>query len=265
MTLAYIVAEAQIFLLILVRVIAFIELAPVLSSSAVPQIGKIGLAAFTAAAVLPWVVKSGLYVIPETGGAFVFMLLGEVFIGIIFGFFLIIITSVFQLAGQFFSTQMGFASSQVFDPMAQVQIPLMGQFFNLTSMLILLSINGFQKMFLGAVYTGFKVLNISQLLVNKDNIIMMLLKSLSGLFVQALVIAMPIMGTLLLMQVTMGLLAKAAPQMNLLMLSFPMNIFISFLVLFAAMPFIIESFEAILDAGFEGVNQMMKTAIGVSG
>jgi flagellar biosynthetic protein FliR len=190
------------------------------------------------------------------------MIVGEAFIGIIMGFFLIIIMAVFQLAGQFFSTQMGFASSQVFDPMAQIQIPLMGQFLNLTAMLIFLTVNGFQKIFLGGVYRSFQAVTVSQMIMNKDSVIPMLLSSMTGLFGQALVIAIPVMSVLLLMQITMGLLAKAAPQMNLLMLSFPLNIFMAFLVLFAVMPMMLESFEHILDAGFTGLTEIVSAMAG---
>ena len=112
MTVDYLVAEAQIFLLIFARVLVFVEIAPLLNSSAIPQIAKIGLAFFIATAVLPWVVRSGVLVIPDTGLQYAFMLIGEILIGIITAFFLVIIMAVFQLAGQFFSTQMGFASSQ---------------------------------------------------------------------------------------------------------------------------------------------------------
>ena len=262
MTLDYIVAEAQIFLLILARVLVFIEIAPMLSSSAIPQIGKIGLAFFTSAAVLPWVVRGGYHLVPETVLQYIFMLLGEALIGIIMGFFLVIIISVFQLAGQFFSTQMGFASSQVFDPLAQIQIPLMGQFLNLTAMLVFLTAGGFQKLFLGGIYNSFRAVTVSQMILHKDTVIQMLLKSMTGLFGQALIIALPVMGVLLLMQITMGLLAKAAPQMNLLMLSFPLNIFMAFLLLVAAMPLIVQSFDHIFDAGFAGLHEIMKAMAG---
>ena len=262
MTLDYLVAEAQIFLLVFTRILVFIEIAPLLNSSAIPQIGKIGLAFFVSTAVLPWIVESGVYTIPDTGLRFVFLMIGEALIGVIMGFFIVIIMAVFQLAGQFFSTQMGFASSQVYDPLAQIQIPLMGQFLNLTAMLIFLTIGGFQKLFLGGIYQSFKAVTVSQFMSTQDSVIPMLLSTMSGLFGQALIIALPVMGVLLLMQITMGLLAKAAPQMNLLMLSFPLNIFMAFLVLVAVMPMMIEAFEHVIDNGFEGLNHMIKAMAG---
>lgn len=262
MSLDLIVAEAQIFLLILVRILVFVEIAPLLNSSAIPQIGKIGLAFFVSTAVLPGVLMNGIYSIPEAGLHYAFMIIGEGLIGLLMGFFLTIIMSVFQLAGQFFSTQMGFASSQVYDPLAQVQIPLIGQFLNLTAMLIFLSVKGLQKLFLGGIHNSFRVVTVTKVVEAKDEIIPMMVSSMSGLFGQALIIALPVMGVLLLMQITMGLLAKAAPQMNLLMLSFPLNIFMAFLVLVAVMPLMAETFEAIIDSGFNGLNELMKAMSG---
>jgi flagellar biosynthetic protein FliR len=138
----------------------------------------------------------------------------------------------------------------------------MGQFLNLTAMHIFLTVGGFQKLFLGGIYLSFKVVTVSQVVESRDSIIPILLSSMSGLFGQALIIALPVMGVLLLMQITMGLLAKAAPQMNLLMLSFPMNIFMAFLVLIALMPLLIQSFEGIIDNGFIGLNELMKAMSG---
>ncbi len=262
MTLDYLVAEAQIFLLVFARILVFIEIAPLLNSSAIPQIAKIGLAFFISTAVLPSVVSSGVYTIPDSGLQYAMLLIGEALIGIITGFFLDLIMAVFQLAGQFFSTQMGFASSQVYDPLAQIQIPLMGQFLNLTAMLIFLSVGGFQKLFLGGIYNSFKAVTVSQFIQSKDSVIPMLLSGMSGLFGQALVIAMPVMGVLLLMQITMGLLAKAAPQMNLLMLAFPINIFMAFLVLVAMMPLMLQTFENIIDYGFNGLYELLRAMTG---
>ena len=56
-------------------------------------------------------------------------------IGILIGFLVLMVFSIFQIAGQFFSLQMGFGAAEVFDPVAQIQIPLLGQFFNLLAVL----------------------------------------------------------------------------------------------------------------------------------
>ena len=80
-----------------------------------------------------------------------------------------------------------------------------------------------------------------------------MVSGLGRLLGQALVIAFPILGTLMLVYVTMGLLAKAAPQMNLLLLGFPIAISAAFLMLFLTLPFLMEAFSRVIDASFEGI------------
>jgi flagellar biosynthetic protein FliR len=86
------------------------------------------------------------------------------------------------------------------------------------------------------------------------------MQRLSGLFQDALVIAFPILGTLVLVYVTMGLLAKAAPQMNLLVLGFPISIGVTFLVLLVGMPFLAEAISQLIDEGFELIQSMYTAA-----
>lgn len=253
MTLETIVAYAQVFLLILVRVYAMLQVAPLISSTAIPRIGRIGLAFFTAAAILPWVAGNGVFVIPERVFDFMFLLVGEILIGIILGFILAVMYAAFQLAGQFFSLQMGFAASQVYDPLSQIQIPLMGQYLNLMAMFVLITTEGFRKMFLIGVYRSFRVVTSYDFTAVQDRMFVFLVGAVGGLFREALVISLPILGTLMLVSISMGLLARAAPQMNLLMLGFPINISVAFIMIFLGLPFLMETFAKIIDFGFEQV------------
>ena len=119
------VTNIRLFLLVFFRIIAMVELAPLLSSSSIPQIAKVGLSLFLAAAVFPRVLASH-YPIPAGIVDYGLLVLGEVAIGLLLGFLLNLIFSAFQLTGQFFSLQMWFSASEVFDPLSQVEIPSWG-------------------------------------------------------------------------------------------------------------------------------------------
>jgi flagellar biosynthetic protein FliR len=93
----------------------------------------------------------------------------------------------------------------------------------------------------------------SDLFVQQDMLITYFSGVLGNLFEQSLIIAIPIMGVLILLSVTMGLLAKAAPQMNLLMVGFPIQITVGFVMMMAAMPFLIEKFSIIINSGFDQI------------
>ena len=263
MSLAFLVLRAQLFLLIFARVIALVFTAPLLSSGNIPAVARVGLSLFITAGILPWMENLG-YTIPDTGLFYAALVLGEVLIGLSLGFLLNVIYSAFQLAGQLFSLQMGFAASQVYDPLAQIQLPLIGQFLNLIAMFVLLSVSGLQKLFLVGIYRSFQTVTAYTFLERRDAILQLVFRSISGLFAQALLIALPIIGTLFLVSVSMGLLAKAAPQMNLLMLGFPINILVAFLILFFTLPMIMEAFGRIIDLGFGELMRLLYPAGGAA-
>jgi flagellar biosynthetic protein FliR len=250
------VTNIRVFLLVFFRIIAMVEVAPLLSSTTIPQIAKVGLSLFTAVAVFPGVLAQR-YPIPASVVDYFLLALGEVAIGLLLGFLLLLVFSAFQVAGQFFSLQMGFGASEVFDPLAQVEIPLIGEFLNLVAMLVFIAISGMGKFLLVGVMRSFQTLRAVDLATNGGAIIQVLIRGLGGLFQSALTISFPILGTLLLVSITMGLLAKASPQMDVLTMGFPLSIGVSFLLLFAAMPFLMTAFGRMIDGGFETIGGLI--------
>ncbi len=244
--------NSQLFFLVFVRVFALVTIAPLLSSTAFPAIVRAALALFTAVAVFPEVLASG-YPIPVSGLGYGALLVGEAGIGILTGFFLQLIFTSFLVAGQFFSMQMGFGASVVFDPLAQIQIPIMGQLLNNFAMFVFITAGGFYKVFLTGVIRSFQSLNAYTVMTQKEHLFTMSLTGISKLFEQALIIAMPILGTLFLISVSTGLLAKAAPQMNLLMMGFPIAILTAYVIIFLSLPFMIGKFSVIIDNSFSEV------------
>ncbi len=256
-----ITAHIQIFLLVFVRILALLQTAPLMSSSSLPGMVRVGLALITCFSVAPWVIQAG-YPLPDNGLSYALILVGEAVIGIALGLILTVMFSVFTVSGQFYSVQMGFGASQVFDPLAQIQIPLMGQFLNLIAMFVFLLDSGLQKVFLMGILRSFHSIRAVDFMILKEPLFKIFLQSLTVLFRQALIIAFPILGVLLLVSVSMGLLAKAAPQMNLLMLGFPIKISVAFLMLFVTIPFLMEAFSKIINSSFYGVAQFLDSMRG---
>ncbi|MDR2542506.1 MAG: flagellar biosynthetic protein FliR [Treponema sp.] len=267
-----------VFLLIAARALAMIQVSPLLSNEAIPIVVKLALAGLAAFAVIPtaevfMAANSPGGVVTLPGGTlsdlrhevfslrFGLLVVGEAIIGIIIGFYLTIIFATFSTAGQFFTLQMGFGASETFDPVAQVENPLMGQYFNLVSMLIFLTIGGFHQLFLGGFWRSVQTINVISLLEGREHAVWMLASGLSRLFLDAIIIAMPIIGTLFLTSLTTGLISKASPQINILSEGFPISIMTAFLLLLASLPFMIEAFTRVLDSGFRNI-QVLYTQIG---
>jgi len=247
--------NANLFFLILVRVFAMLAVAPLFSSESVPDVVRVGLAFFTSIVVFPWVEVAG-YPIPENGLAYVGLLFGELLLGLLQGFFLVMVYSVFQMAGQYMAQQMGFNASEVYDPLAQVEQPVLGQFLNLAAMLVFLTAGGFQEVFLTNVWASFHSLRAVDFLTHPDFVSQHLISSLSELFGRSFLLSLPIFGVLLLTTVALGLIGKAAPQMNLMMMGFPINIGFGFMVMIASMPFLVQAFSAVIDGGFGSLREL---------
>jgi len=268
-----ILSFGPVFLLIAVRAFAMIQTAPLLSSEAIPQAAKIALAGLAAFAVMPTAEvffaansPAGLVTLP--GGVtsdlryepfsfrFLILIIGEGIIGIIIGFYITIIFAAFSTAGQFFSLQMGFGASETFDPLSQVENPLMGQYLNLVSMLVFVSIGGFHQLFLGGFWRSVQTINIISLIDGREPVVTMMASGLSRLFVDAIVISLPILGTLFLTSLTTGLITKAAPQINILSEGFPISISIAFILIYASLPFMTEAFARMIQSGFGSIESL---------
>jgi len=248
-------AAAPVFLLIAVRALAMIEVAPLLNSDSIPQVAKIALAGFAAYATFSTaLVKDWNIALFDL--SFVFLVIGEAIIGIIIGFFLSIIFAAFVTAGQFFSLQMGFGASETFDPLSQIENPLLGQYLNLVAMLVFVTIDGFRELFLGGFWRSLQSINVMSLVAGKENIVSMVLAGLSRLFLDAMVISIPILGTLFLVSLSTGLISKAAPQINILSEGFPISITVAFLVIFTSLPFMTEAFSRVINSGFQTLHNL---------
>jgi len=274
-----------VFLLIAVRAFAMIQTAPLLSSEAIPRAAKFALAGMAAFTVLPTaeifavegtpagemgVAGVGAVAVPQLGGLhlitdlryepfsfqFLLLVIGEAIIGIILGFFLTVIFAAFTTAGQFFSLQMGFAASAAFDPLAQVENPLIGQFLHLIAMMVFLVIGGFRELFLGGFWRSVQSLSVLALIEGREPVVSMMATGLSRLFMDAIVISLPMLGTLFLVSLTTGLISKAAPQINILSEGFPIAIMVGYVVLFASLPFMVEAFAGVINSAFASIQEL---------
>ena len=138
----------------------------------------------------------------------------------------------------------------------------MGQFLNFIAVLIFLQIKGFQTLFLGGILRSFQSINCFMFLEKRELLASFLITNLSSLFLNAMMIAMPVMGTLFLVHVSMGLLSKAAPQMNLLSEGFPITILLTFFLLTVSLPFMANLFVRILENGFAAFESLLIRAGG---
>ena len=261
-----ILSQAPVFLLIFARIFAMLLVLPMFSMRSASRVAKVALAGYMAFFIfgtcdlsyyLPYIAQDGSFSME-----YFLILIGEVLIGIILGFFITMIFSAFSTAGQFLAFQMGFSAASSYDSLSQVENPLMGQFFNLIAMLVFMQTHWFQKLFLQGLVTSFSSLNAISIVQSTESIVRFVISGLSSLFVDALVISLPVMGSLFLISICTGLLTKAAPQMNLLSEGFPIMIMLAFVIIAFILPDMIDFFVRSFEKGFADLFDFFKNVSG---
>ena len=261
-----ILSQAPVFLLIFARIFAMFLVLPMFSMRSASRVAKVALAGYMAFFIfgtcdlsyyLPYIAQDGSFSME-----YFLILIGEVLIGIILGFFITMIFSAFSTAGQFLAFQMGFSAASSYDSLSQVENPLMGQFFNLIAMLVFMQTHWFQKLFLQGLVTSFSSLNAISIVQSTESIVKFVMSGLSSLFVDALVISLPVMGSLFLISICTGLLTKAAPQMNLLSEGFPIMIMLAFVIIAFILPDMIDFFVRSFEKGFADLFDFFKNVSG---
>lgn len=253
----YFVYQFQAFFLVLVRMTAMMVIAPFYSSGAIPLLMRGALSFFVSLVIFPLLSISNV-ALTGNMGVYYLMVLQEIIIGLYIGFLVSVVFSAFQLSGQYFAVQIGFGINEVIDPLAQISIPLVGQLKNIIGLLVFLAINGHHFM-IKAIYHSYELAPAFAL---KGESIQAFLKflahSFSGMFVIALKISLPVIAAVFLVSVSLGILAKAAPQMNIMMLGFPFKIAVAFGIMVLISPLIVRVMNVSLERTFQFIVKVIK-------
>lgn len=247
MTIPGITAEQiETFILVLLRVSAIVVTIPIFGSASAPVRVKGGLSLAIAFLIVPFVdlVVPPLEVLPLA-----MRMIGEVMIGIIIGFAGRLVFAGVQLAGQLAGFQMGFAIVNVFDPVTSSQVSIMAQFQYLFAVLVFLAVDG-HHIFLSAIAESYRLVlpldfHFSAQLAQG---IAELAKSV---FVIAIKAAAPAITALLMIDIGFGLIARTVPQLNILIVGFPVKIAVGLIGIGLALPLVARMMGTIF-LGFGG-------------
>lgn len=218
----------QGFLICLARVAAIFAIIPVFSGGQIPPQMRIGIAVMFALLTYP-IIQSTLPVTSLTLTDMAIIVAAEVIFGLLVGFIAQLIFMAAEFAGAIIGYQMGFAMANVFDPTTQQQVALISQFQGIFAILLFLSLN-VHHFFLEAMVASFTLLPPGYLNLTGGAIPMLVELSNNALILSIRLVA-PIIALLILVNMTLGFMTRIFPQLNVFMLSFPLNIGISFMVM----------------------------------
>jgi flagellar biosynthetic protein FliR len=167
----------------------------------------------------------------------------EMLIGTIAGFAAVVTFGIFQITGHLMGLGSGLNSGQILNPALEDNGTSLDQIFVITSMLIFLAINGHHQFILGLQKT-FAVLPINSPI--PDFSLQTLISMTAGLITAGVQMSIPILGTLLLTDLTLGLLARVAPQIHVFFLGLPLKIGVGLLALSMTMVALIPKITDLL-------------------
>jgi flagellar biosynthesis protein FliR len=223
-----------LFLLIVIRLITFFVVAPVFSMRGVPNQFKIGFGFFTAV-----VIYSSIEVNQSVSmtDSYLFLIIKETLIGLALGFVAALLLYTVQVAGAFIDFQMGFAIANVVDPQTGAQVPIIGNFKYMLALLFFVAVDG-HHLLLDGIVKSYELLPLTELIapIGSESIAKFMTTLFVQMFVMALQMALPIVGSLFLVDVALGILARTVPQVNVFVVGLPLKIFVGFIMLFLTMP-----------------------------
>lgn len=243
----------------LARATGIFFLTPVIGSRNVPLQIKIWLSLFMAIVVFPFVNVPGTIGLDNTMQYSV-NLGRELMVGLLIGYIGLLFFSAVLIAGQVIDMQMGFGLVNVIDPMSQTQIPVMGQLKYLIAILIFLMVNG-HHWFILAVSKSFEIVPLGAFSYTPE-ITGSAVQAFSQVFLMSVKIAIPIIGTLLIVDFTLGILARTMPQMNVFIVGFPLKIAVGLAMFIAVLPYFSGFFVRLFNAMQESIFMFIQAAGG---
>lgn len=209
------------FLLVFIRISTFVFLMPIFSSKIIPLPVK---ALFSV--ILTWIITPLINIplshFPTSALGFFLIVLQELFVAMTLALFLRFVFAGLQVAGQMVGIQMGLSIANIMDPQTGTQSVVIAQFAYMIALLLFLVTNGHHAI-IRAVVESFSLLPPGRLFLSKSVYEMIMLLG-QEMFVLSIKLMAPVMALLFLSQVALGILAKLVPQINMLIVSFSINV-----------------------------------------
>ncbi len=239
------------FLFPLVRVLGLINAAPIFSNRAIPMRMRLALGVLVTVALLPTLPPSGLTVGSWAG---LLALVQQMLIGVALGFTIRIVFSAVDLTGELIGLQMGLGFAMFYDPENAAQSPVIAEFLGLLATLIFLSING-HLMLLAVLGNSFQWWPVGADIFPAAGWLA-IARWGSTLFSAGLMLALPLIAALMVVNIALAVLTRAAPALNLFAIGFPVTLIAGSVMLLLSLPYFAPAFQRLFDYGLQTVAQL---------
>jgi flagellar biosynthetic protein FliR len=229
------------------RILGLIAAAPLFGNAGVPVRAKVSLGILLAIVIAPLV--PAVPAADPTSWAGLLILTKEMIIGLAMGFAMRIVFAAIEYAGEVSSQTMGLGFAMFFDPSTRGRSSAISQFMALVATMAFLAVNG-HLVLLEALAESFITMPITDTPFS-SNTALELVRWGGRIFSAGLQIAMPIIAALLITQVALGILTRAAPQLNIFGIGFPITLGVGFLTLSLVLPYLGAPIVNLFNQGIE--------------
>lgn len=229
------------YLLALVRAGAWVFVAPPFGNRTIPTTVKVGLSAALALAVGPRLASQA---VPLEVGSLIPAAALQVAAGLALGFLGVLLFSAVSMAGGLVDLFSGFSVAQLFDPGTGASVSLFGRFYGVLATTLLFAIDGHLLLVRGFL-TSFDAAPLTSL--SLAEMARVLTEDAGTFFLAAVEIAAPLLAALFLAEAALGLLARAAPQMNVFLLGLPLKILLTLSLAGLAIPLLPDAVSSLLE------------------
>ncbi|MEE9320396.1 MAG: flagellar biosynthetic protein FliR [Granulosicoccus sp.] len=225
----------------LFRVAGLLSIMPTLGGGEVPARVRIGLAV-----AITWLILPSIGAVPALDPLSVDSILisaQQVLIGVAMGLIVLLVFNAVTLAGESIAITMGLGFALMNDPQNGVQVPTVSQFYLILATLLFLSFNGHHAVLI-LLSTSFTMLPIGGSL--DADALWHLVSWGSVVFRGGLAIALPAITAMLSVNIVMGVITRAAPQLNLFSIGFPITMTVGFLMIMVTLPVFGQEFQSLM-------------------
>ncbi|MFZ3049075.1 MAG: flagellar biosynthetic protein FliR [Desulfatirhabdiaceae bacterium] len=254
LSLTFSLTEIERFLFVLLRVSSMTLLIPIFDSRSIPIMVKVGLC-LSLALILHQALQMEPFIFIGELIPFVMGVAGEVLIGAMMGLVIRLLFAAAQLAGELAAFQMGLTIANVIDPMTSAQVSIMSQVIYFAAVLLFWCLDG-HHLVIRVLVESFRVIPPFGMKPSPA-LLEFLMKRVADMFVIGVRMGAPLIVSLLLAALVIGLVARTVPQMNVFMVAMPVKIFIGLIFLVISLPLIAH----LMGVLFAGIRQDLLTVI----
>ncbi len=252
------VADFILVVMIFLRVVSAMSVAPIYSNTAVPIQVRVLLSLVIAYMIFMTLDKTNIHVEISLGWMAVNGI-KEVLTGVLMGYMVNFVFYGFSFAASLIGFSIGLSMAQAFNPLDELSDNIIGEIYGFIAIMILFVINGHHYIITGLFYS-FKTISIGEFSITKS-VYDMIIKYSFAIFVIAIKIAAPIMVSFFVVQIAEGIVARMIPQMQVFFVTQPLKIAFGIFILMAALPITVYVMKILLQETESSLLNLIK-AIG---